>query len=129
MKKLILSAVIGLVALTSQAQQLAFISGKFTNHMVASYSLYELNANNEYTEIKSVTNKRKFEVECEVDKNYLIKFTDKDNDVKYMSFVAHQEGDIAIDVDFKSKKSISMVYEIDKATIKKLTEPLVFTQK
>lgn len=127
MKTLILSVVLCLT-IKSNAQQVAFISGNFVNSKVASYSLYELNNDNEYTEIKSVTNKRKYKVECEVDKKYLIKFTDKDSKVKYMSFVAHQEGWIDIDVDFKSKKSISLVYEKDKASIEKLTEPLVFTQ-
>ena len=128
MKKLILSAVISLVALTSQAQKVAFISGNFINSRVASYSLYQLNTENEYTLIKSVDNKRKFDVTFDVNTDYLVKFTTKDNKVKYMKLIAYDEIELDIDVDFNSTKSISLVYDGKKANIKKLTEPLVFTQ-
>jgi hypothetical protein len=131
MKKLILSAVISLVALTSQAQKVAYISGNFINQKIASYTLYELTSDNQYEEIKTSSanvTKRKYDIMFDVNKNYLIKFVAKDNTTKYMKLIAYDEADIDIDVDFNSKKSISLVYDGKKANIKKLTEPLVFTQ-
>jgi hypothetical protein len=131
MKKLILSAVISLVALTSQAQKVAYISGYFINQKIASYTLYELTNDNKYEEIQTTSanvTKRKYDIMFDVNKSYLIKFVAKDNTTKYMKLIAYDEADIDIDVDFNTTKSISLVYDGKKANIKKLTEPLVFTQ-
>jgi hypothetical protein len=107
----------------------AFIEGVFLNQSSVSYTLYEVLDNNEYKIVTSAVSRRNYKIGFSLNKEYVLKFENKDGKIKYMSFIAYDNAEIIIDVDFKSNKSINLVYTGEETLITPINETLVLAVK
>jgi hypothetical protein len=107
----------------------AFIEGVFLNQSFVSYTLYEVLENNEYKIVTSAVSRRNYRLGFSINKEYVLKFEDKNGKIKYMSFIAYDSANIIIDVDFKSDKSINLVYDGEEVLISDIDETLVLAGK
>ena len=107
-----------MISFNAQAhkQPKAHIEGKFINSTDVTYTLYK-KVKGCYEEILTDNSKKSYWVNCSVGQAYLLMFTDDTGKTKYMSFIAHDEVNIIIDVDFNSDKSIELVYDGKDVTI------------
>jgi hypothetical protein len=110
-------------------QPKALIEGVFLTKSYVSYTLYELQDNNDYKEVVTSVNRKNYKLTIDVNKKYLLKFEDKTGKIKYMSFIAYDSVDIIMDVDFKSNKSINLVYDGEETIITPIKEELVIAGK
>lgn len=110
-------------------QPQAFIEGVFLNQSSVSYTLYEVLDNNEYKVVTSAVSRRNYKIGFSINKEYVLKFEDKNGKIKYMSFIAYDSANIIIDVDFKSDKSINLVYDGEDILITDIEETLVLAGK
>jgi len=110
-------------------QPQAFIEGVFLNQSSVSYTLYEVLENNEYKVVTSAVSRRNYKIGFSINKEYVLKFEDKNGKIKYMSFIAYDSANIIIDVDFKSDKSINLVYDGEDILITDIEETLVLAGK
>jgi len=107
----------------------AFIEGIFLNQASVSYTLYEVLDNNEYKIVTSAVSRRNYRLGFSLNKEYVLKFEDKNGKIKYMIFIAYDSVDLIMDVDFKSDKSINLVYDGEETFITPIDETLVLAGK
>lgn len=110
-------------------QPKALIAGNFISKSYVSYTLYEVQDNNDYKEVVTVANKKNYKVTFDVNVKYLLKFEDKTGKIKYLSFIAYDSADLIMDVDFKSDKSINLVYDGEDIIVTPIKEELVIAAK
>lgn len=110
-------------------QPKALIEGVFLTKSYVSYTLYEVQDNNNYKEVVSSVNRKNYKLTFDVNKKYLLKFEDKTGKIKYMSFIAYDSVDLIMDVDFKSDKSINLVYDGEETIITPIEEHLLIAGK
>lgn len=107
----------------------ALIAGAFISKSYVSYTLYEVKDNQDYKEVITVANKRNYKVTFDVNVKYLLKFEDKTGKIKYLSFIAYDSADLIMDVDFKSDKSINLIYDGEDIIVTPIKEELVIAAK
>ena len=110
-------------------QPKALITGNFISKSYVSYTLYEVQDNNDYKEVVTVANKRNYKVTFDVNVKYLLKFEDKIGKIKYLSFIAYDSANLIMDVDFKSDKSINLIYDGEDIIVTPIKEELVIAAK
>ena len=111
------------VTLVTKAQVL--VSGKFVDDK-AVCQIYEMQSDSSYCLLEATTKvKHKYLLKFEVNKIYLVKFTNKDNKSKTMRFISYQSGNIDLDVDFKTSKNAYVTIKNNKTYLKRTNEPLL----
>jgi len=117
MKQLISTLAI-VLCLTLQSNAQFTIHGEFKNSKGITYTLYKISDIGFYEQVMTKTANRKYKVKCEINTQYCVKFRNEDNIIKYMTFIAYNEGDIEVNVNFNNIKSITLIYKNNKATVK-----------
>jgi hypothetical protein len=122
MKKIIIPFILIVLGTTVTKAQVE-VSGKFIKEK-GSYVVYEKQLDSSYNEIFSELNKRDYLVELDTNKMYVFKFTNKENIVKYMTFISHQSKDVILDVEFKTTLNATVIIKNDKVYMKRINKEI-----
>lgn len=105
MKKLINSLIVVLLCITSVQGKTKdpyhlILEGEFLHQKNVNYTVYKMN--NEGTFVSEYRSKARkyYSITCDVGAKYLIRFQDKNQNVKFLMLDVTQSGTFTIDVDF-----------------------------
>jgi hypothetical protein len=116
MKKSIFTMVLLLVSLVSLSTPSTTpfntftLQGKFISENSVNYEVYVVNPDSSLQLIETDKSLKFFSIDLEVEKEYVIKFTSKTNETKYLYVSASEYGGFGIDVDFNRTGSARLSY-------------------
>lgn len=87
------------------------LQGKFISEHSVNYEVYVVNSDSSLQLIETDKSLKFFSIDLEVDKEYVIKFTSKTNETKYLYVSAEEYGGFGIDVDFNRVGSARLAYD------------------
>jgi hypothetical protein len=122
MKKIIIPFILIVLGTTITKAQVE-VSGKFIKEK-GSYVVYEKQPDSSYNEIFSEINERDYLVELDTNKTYVFKFTNKENIVKYMTFISYQSKNVILDVEFMTTLNATVVIKNDKVYMKRINKEI-----
>lgn len=86
------------------------LQGKFISENSVNYEVYVVNPDSSLQLIETDKSLKFFSIDLEVEKEYVIKFTSKTNETKYLYVSASEYGGFGIDVDFNRTGSARLSY-------------------
>lgn len=127
MKTLLTILALLLVSGTSQAgsedppKESLTIEGKFLERKVVKYEVFVVYADSSVERVTSYSGINHFSADLLLGNSYVIKFTARDGEVKYLYVDALGGGDFFIDVDFTTNDSARLILRSRSFSLQKLT--------
>jgi hypothetical protein len=84
--------------------------GNYQSAKLVKYEVYTVNQDSTINFLYSKSTFKKFSINLEVNKIYLIKFIDQKNKVKYACIHVEKEGEFQVNVDFNRNDSATMTW-------------------
>lgn len=105
MKKFINSIIVMLLCITSiQAKgrdpHHLILEGEFLHKKNINYTVYKMNSEGTFISEYRTKARKYYSITCDVGSKYLIRFQDKDQNVKFLMLNVTKSGTFTIDVDF-----------------------------
>lgn len=76
------------------------VEGSFLNQKNVNYTVYEMNHEGTFVSIDRVHARKYFSIVLDVNRKYIIRFEDKEHNVKFLLIDATDSGNFEVDVDF-----------------------------
>jgi hypothetical protein len=86
------------------------LEGKFIAEKHVSYQVFEVAYDKSLVLQSTHKGSHYYSIQTEVGKSYVVKFTTKSGNIKYLNLDVQNSGYFMVDVDFRNSKSASLTY-------------------
>jgi len=87
------------------------VEGEFLSQKNINYTIFEENKDGKFVAVDHVKAKKYYFVECKVGKKYIVRFQNKEGDVKFLMIDAAKYGYYQVDVDWNNPHDAKITLE------------------